>query len=269
MTRRFLALLAAAFAASALSGCADFGGPVDGGKQLSPTEIRLQAAEAKQAEISKRLDALNQVMIDTNAGGRSADELRSLRGDVEKLRFDLDSMEKRNRDLYQDLDRRIAKLEGTAPSGGASPGPSPPGAAASTSSSAPAGAVENPSAPEEEAAYLQAFDQLKGGRYDDAIRGFHGMIQKWPDGRYTDNAWYWMGKAYYLKQDYAQAIQSFQTVVDRYPKSPKAPDAMFDLAVSQAENRQKDQSRATLQRVVREYPTSNAANLARQRLAQP
>ncbi len=266
MTRRFLPLLAAGFVASSLSGCADFGGPVDGGKQLSPTEIRLQAAEAKQAEISKRLDALNQVMMDGNAGGRSADELRSLRGDVEKLRFDLDSMEKRNRDLYQDLDRRISKLEGTAPASGAST--SAPGAAAPTSSSS-SSAVENPSAPEEESAYLQAFDQLKGGRYDDAIRGFRGMIQKWPDGRYADNAWYWMGKADYLKQDYAQAIQSFQTVVERYPKSPKAPDAMFDLAVSQAENRQKDQSRATLQRVVREYPTSNAANLARQRLAQP
>jgi len=266
VTRRFLPLIAAGLAAGGLSGCADFGGPVDGGKQLSPTEIRLQAAEAKQAELSKRLDALNQVMLDNNAGGRAADELRSMRGDIEKLRFDLDSMEKRNRDLYQDLDRRIAKLEGTAPSGGASS--SAPGAAASTSSSS-SSAVENPSAPEEEAAYLQAFDQLKGGRYDDAIRGFRGMIQKWPDGRYADNAWYWMGKAYYLKQDYAQAIQSFQTVVERYPKSPKAPDAMLDLAVSQGENRQKDQARATLQRVVREYPTSNAANLARQRLAQP
>lgn len=240
-----------------LSGCADFGGPVDGAKPLSPTEIRLQAAESKIAEMSKRLDALNQIMMDSAGGGRSADELRSLRGDVEKLRFDLDSVEKRNRDLYQDLDRRIGK-EGNAPASSA------PGAAA-----APSSAVENPAAPEEEAAYLQAFDQLKAGRYDEAIRGFRGMIQKWPDGRYADNAWYWMGKAHYLKQDYPQAIQSFQTVVERYPKSPKAPDALFDLAVSQGENRQKDQARATLQRVVRDYPTSNAANLARQRLAQP
>lgn len=267
MTSRVHLLFAAGFTACGLSGCADFGGPVDGGKQLSPTEIRLQAAESKQAELSKRLDALNQVMVDNNGGGRAADDLRSMRGDIEKLRFDLDSMEKRNRDLYQDLDRRLGKLEGTAPASGAAM--SAPGAAAPTSSASSPAAVENPSAPEEEAAYLQAFDQLKGGRYDDAIRGFRGMIQKWPDGRYADNAWYWMGKAYYLKQDYAQAISSFQTVVERYPKSPKAPDAMFDLAVSQGENRQKDQSRATLQRVVREYPTSNAANLARQRLAQP
>jgi tol-pal system protein YbgF len=258
-------LPAAGFAACGLllSGCADFGGPVDANKPLSPTEIRLQAAETKLAEISKRLDAMNQVLMDTGPGSRSVEELRSLRGDVEKLRYDLDSQEKRNRDLYQDLDRRITKLEGGTPASGAA---NAPGAAAAPSSSS---AVENPAAPEEEAAYLQAFDQLKAGRYDDAIRGFRGMIQKWPDGRYADNAWYWMGKAYYLKQDYGQAIQSFQTVVDRYPKSPKAPDALFDLAVAQAENRQKDQARATLQRVVRDYPTSNAANLARQRLAQP
>jgi tol-pal system protein YbgF len=260
-------LLAAGFTACGLSltGCADFGGPVDGQAKLSPTEIRLQAAETKLAEISKRLDALNQLMMDSAGGGRAVDELRSLRGDVEKLRFDLDSQEKRGRDLYQDLDRRLAKLEGTAPASGAAT--NAPGAAAPASP--PSAALENPSAPQEEAAYLQAFDLLKGGRYDDSIRGFRAMIQRWPEGRYADNAWYWMGKAYYLKQDYAPAIQSFQTVVERFPKSPKAPDALFDLAVSQGENRQKDQARATLQRVVRDYPTSNAANLARQRLAQP
>ncbi len=243
----------------AMAGCADFGGPVDGNKPLSPTEIRLQAAETKIAELSKRLEALNQVMME-NGGSGSAAELRSLRGDIEKLRFDLDGVEKRSRDLYQDLDRRLPRADGSVTTGASASG---------TIGSSSTQASENPGAPEEEAAYLHAFDLLKGGRYDDAIGGFRSMIQKWPTGRYADNAWYWMGEAYYVKREYASAIQSFQTVPDRFPTSPKAPDALLKMALAMSESRQKDQARATLQRVVRDYPNSNAANLARQRLAQP
>jgi tol-pal system protein YbgF len=257
--RRPFGRIAAGALLLALAGCADFGGPVDGSKPLSPTEIRLQAAETRIAELSKRLEALNQVMMESGSSG-SAAELRSLRGDVEKLRFDLDGVEKRSRDLYQDLDRRLPKADGSAGAG-----TSPGGAIGSGSSQA----SENPGAPEEEAAYLQAFDLLKSGRYDDAIGGFRSMIQKWPSGRYADNAWYWMGEAYYVKREYASAIQSFQTVPDRFPTSPKAADALLKMALALGESRQKDQARATLQRVVRDYPNSNAANLARQRLAQP
>lgn len=249
------------------AGCADFGGPIDGGKPLSPTEQRLQAAETKLADLSRRVESLNQVVAQTTAGGSMTEDLRSLRGDVEKLRFDLESLDRRNRDLYQDLDRRLQKLEGTAPASG--PGNVAPGGAGAAAGASAPSAPENPAAPEEEAAYLQAFDLLKGGRYDEAVRGFKSMIQKWPNGRYTDNAWYWMGEAYYVKRDYASAIQSFQTVAERFPNSPKAADALYKLALAQSENKQRDQSRATLQRVVHDYPNSNAANLARQRLAQP
>jgi tol-pal system protein YbgF len=248
-----------------LAGCTNFGGSVDGGKPLSPTEIRLQAAETKLAEISKRVESLNQVLMDSG-GGRSEGELRALLGDVEKLRFDVDQMEKRNRDLYQDLDRRLQRLEGTAGAGSGVLAPAAP--SASVAPAAPT-VSENPAAPEEESAYLRAFDLLKGGRYDEAIGGFRGMIQKWPSGRYVDNAWYWMGEAYYVKRDYPNAIESFRTVPDRFPQSPKAPDALLKLALALGESKQKDQARSTLQRVVRDYPSSNAANLARQRLAQP
>jgi tol-pal system protein YbgF len=235
--------------ALALAGCAEFGGTVDGRRKLSPTEERLQAAETKIAELSKRVESLNQVLME-GGGSRGEEELRSMRGDIEKLRFDLDSLDKRTKDLYADLDRRLPGA-GSASAAGTSA----PGAAATAAPPA----SENPAAPEEEAAYLRAFDLLKGGRYDEAIGGFKSMIQKWPSGRYADNAWYWMGEAYYVKRDYASAIQSFQAVPDRFPTSPKAP----------SESRQKDQARATLQRVVRDYPNSSAANTARQRLAQP
>jgi tol-pal system protein YbgF len=247
-----------------LGGCADFGGK----KALSPTEIRLQAAEAKLAEISRRFESLNQVILDSGAN-RVEDDVRGLRGDVEKLRFDLEGQDRRGRDLYQDLDKRLARLETGAPVTVAAGAPLV-GAAPTSDQMAPVRANPAPTAaPQEEALYLQAFDLLKAGKYDDAIRSFKMIVQTWPDGQYADNAWYWMGEAYYVKREYAAAIQSFQTVPERFPRSPKAADALLKLGLAYGENKQRDQARSAFQRVLKDYPASNAANLARQRLSQP
>jgi tol-pal system protein YbgF len=135
--------------------------------------------------------------------------------------------------------------------------------------SAPAGATlsqgSGPS-PEEEAAYLGAFEALKNGKYDDALKGFRGQLQKWPQGQYADNALYWSGEAYYIKGDYKSALAAFQAVLDRFPRSAKRPDAMLKTGLVQMDLKQDAEGRATLQRVIKTYPGSNAANLAQQRL---
>ena len=121
--------------------------------------------------------------------------------------------------------------------------------------------------PEEEGAYLTAFDALKNGKYDDAIRGFRSLLEKWPRGRYADNALYWSGEAYYVKRDYRSALGAFQAVLQRFPSSPKGPDAMLKVGLSQIELNQQTEGRATLQKLIDAYPQSSAARLAQQRLA--
>jgi tol-pal system protein YbgF len=121
--------------------------------------------------------------------------------------------------------------------------------------------------PEEEGAYLTAFDALKNGKYDEAIRGFRALLEKWPQGRFADNALYWSGEAYYVKRDYNSARAAFQAVLERFPNSPKGPDAMLKLGLTQIDLKQEAQGRATLQRLIETYPQSNAARLAQQRLA--
>ncbi len=279
-----------------ISACAssDFGGPISGGDRdnLSPAERRLQAVESRVAELSRRLDAVNLTGMDQE-NLRLRDDLRSLRGELERLRYDVDQIQKRARDQYMDLDRRLQRLEGGAPAtvggtGGFAPLPST-GArveASGTVTTPAAGAVTPPVAaggervaapvtissgsgasPEDEGAYLTAFDALKNGKYDDAIRGFRSLLEKWPRGRYADNALYWSGEAYYVKRDYRSALGAFQAVLQRFPDSPKGPDAMLKVGLSQIELNQQAEGRATLQKLVDTYPQSSAARLAQQRLA--
>src|SRR5690606_22466984 len=104
------------------------GGSVSGGKDaLSPEERRLQAVESRVGVLARRLDAANLNEVGQDAERIRADA-RSLRGEVERLRYDFDQAQKRN----ADLEARIQRLEGgglVAP-GAAGAGSVPPSSAA-------------------------------------------------------------------------------------------------------------------------------------------
>lgn len=257
--RRLFAL--SAFCVFAVSGCQTTGTPIGGQTELSPEERRLQAIEDAVAELGRRMDGSQSASSDLI---RLQDEVRGLRGDVEKLRYDVDSHDRNSRQLFADLDQRVAALEGTSPPvvGTAGNGAIPGTLTANT--------ADRPkvASPEEEAAYLNTFDQLKNGKYDEAIRGFRGMLDKWPQGRYADNAWYWMGESYYVKRDYNASLSSFQSLIEKFPSSPKLADGLYKMGLCQIELGRKDQARSALQRIVNDFPRTNAANLARQKLQQ-
>ncbi|TXH03516.1 MAG: tol-pal system protein YbgF [Nevskiaceae bacterium] len=279
MARPISGYAVALLSVATLAGCASTGRVDGGGDILSPEERRLQTVETKLAEMSRRLNGINYTGLDQD-NLKLRDELRSLRGEVERLRFDVDSQSKRDKDQYIDLDRRLQRLEGgAAPAAAPSattvlPTPATPPVAGAPGATAAPPAVAAPvvisngggGSPEEESAYLTTFDLLKNGKYDDAIRGFRAMLDKWPQGKYADNATYWMGESYYVKADYKSALNAFQTVLSKFPSSNRAPDAMLKVGLSQIELKQTDQGRATLQRVMQTYPSANAATLAKQRL---
>jgi len=241
-------------------------GPINGSGQpvLSPEERRLQDLENKTASVSRRLDTITNSAAEQDYN-KLKDELRDLRGIVEKLRYDSDQRDRSSKDQLQAIDQRLQRLEGTAPGavGGTIPGATP-----GTISSAPIAPRPAVASPEEEAAYLATFDLLKNGKYDDAVRGFKSMLERWPQGRYADNAWYWMGEANYVKRDYNAALSSFQSLVDRFPTSPKLADGLYKVGLTQIELKRVSEAKATLQRVAREFPSTNAATLSRQKLDQ-
>lgn len=277
------------FAFLSLAGCASsMGGSVDGGSAdaLSPAERRLQALETKVAQLQRRLDALNTTRFDDD-NLRLKDDMRTLRGDVEKARFDATQQANRATGAYADLDNRLRRLEGgaaaapayTAPAApvAAAPAPAAPVAAPVASAGVsvpvpapvPAPAPAPAAAGEEEGAYLASFDLLKAGKYDDAIRGFRSMLDKWPTGRYADNAAYWMGEANYVKRDYASALTAFQMVLQKYPNSAKTPAAMLKIGLTYTELKQADLAKAAFQQLISKYPNSNEAKLAGQKLNPP
>jgi tol-pal system protein YbgF len=208
---------------------------------------KLSDLDARTASIERVVQ--NQSLLSL---AQRADQLQSevtaLQGRIEVLENANEILRKQQRDLYADLDKRVAALS-------AAPAATPPTAG-------------QPAAGADQAAYNQALDFLKASKYPDAIAGFQQFLQSWPQSALADNAQYWLGEAYYVTRDFQNAAAAFQAVLDRWPDSRKAPDALLKLGYTQAELKHNAQARATLTSVSTRFPGSDAANLAAARLLQ-
>jgi tol-pal system protein YbgF len=215
-----------------------------------PVQVRLNDLDARLTKIERIMS--NQSLLDMAQHLDAVQaEVRTLRGQVDQLQNGSEAMRKQQRDLYADLERRMAER----------------GAAASVAGAgAPSGAPGGGAATTEQGAYVQAFEALKNANYAAAITGFKQYLASYPTSDLADNAQYWLGEAYYVTRDYDNAAAAFRAVGERWPNSRKAPDALLKLGFTQYELKQRAEARATLTQVMQRYPGSEAARLAAERL---
>ena len=260
----------------------------DARRRIEATNIRLSQIERR---IEDRLTALEQ---QTKGQGLAdlANQLQVLQSDVAKLRgqievvtYELEQAQKRQRDLYVDLDSRMRKLEAAAataeknaaaaaaenaPSTGASEAAAPPAAPAVTPPPGPvatAPPVRNPAnAVAEQRAYDAALDTFKRGDYAGAIDGFNAFLKSYPRSALASSAQYWLGNAQYARRDYRGSIATQRQLLKDYPDSGKAPDALLNIASAQADMGDGAAARRTLEQLIRDYPKTDAATRAKQRL---
>ena len=194
---------------------------------------RMETAQRQQIELANQIELVRQ-------------DISRLRGQVEVLTYELESAQKRQKDFYVDLDDRLRKLEVAAQEQHAKAVPAGP----ATNNAAAAARIDPV---EESRDYEAALTLLKGGKY--------------PDSQFQASANYWAGSAFYQGRDYAKANNYFGKVASNWPNDSRAPDAMLGLANAQADGGDVKAAKATLQSLASKYPSSNAAQVAKQRLA--
>ncbi|HWQ38326.1 MAG TPA: tol-pal system protein YbgF [Burkholderiales bacterium] len=219
-------------------------------------------------------------------------ELNKLRGKVEELGHGIASAEKRQRDMYLDLDTRMRRLEQAMAANlkreqeaiGAleerlrkleqsQQSAIPPPVNTAAGSDAPAPAVVSASNPAPAAsegaqrAYETALSSYRTGDYQGAINGFVGFLQQYPQHPLAANAQYWIGDAYFQLRDYKAALEAQRRLIAAYPDSPKVPDAMLNMGSAELGLGDLAAARKSWEELVAKHPSSEAADKARQRLA--
>ena len=193
------------------------------------------------------------------------DEVQRLNGALEEQQNQIERLAREQHERYLGLDRRIAELSGgtVAPGGAAvNTGPVRPEVIADPSSGQPG------ETPTERGTYESAYEMMQRHEYESAAEIFQQLIDEYPNGQYTPNAFYWLGELHRKNGDPEAARQSFVLVVDLYPDHNKVPDALYKLGVVYTQLDEPDRAIEYLDRVVREYPDSTAASLAQQHAAE-
>ncbi len=239
------------------------------------------STDQRVERLERRMNSLTDLIMQVDALKRENSELR---GQIELQSHTIESMKKRQRDLYIDIDQRLSGMHAPAPAAAAGNAPAAmePAAAQpslSAPSSAPAAAlvsrapvVAQPQSTTvssaERAEYNAAFKLLSPAekRYAEAISAYNAFLKKYPAGGLADNAQYWLAEANYVSQNNDQALIEFEKVVTLYPNSTKVSGALLKIGYLQDSAGQTEQAKQTLSRVIKDYPGSAAANMAKNRL---
>lgn len=248
-----------------------------GGFLLNMASMSPLQAETIEQRLSRVENLMgNQVLMEqAQQMQQIRQELAEIREMVERQGHELDLVKQRQRNLYQDMDRRLHDLEaGTgSSSSSSSSAPVPPPGAASSSRVSPPGASTGSSAPSPQpddtdgkGAYSQAFNLLKEGRYQQAIIAFRDFLKNFPESRYAANAQYWLGEANYVSRDYKSALQEFKKILNQFPDSNKVQGAELKIGYTYYEMNDWAAARKALQAVISRHPNTTVAKKARERL---
>lgn len=190
------------------------------------------------------LDLLRQIENQQN-------QIRQFQNQLDIQSHEVDKLKSHQRDLYNDIDKRLQRLEKRS-SNEAAPAP-------------PDRDMPLAAAPEQQA-YDAAFNSLKQSQYERAAKAFREFVGRYPQSPLADHAQYWLAESHYALLDYKSALTEFSRVIQLYPTSSKLPDALLKIGYIQTETKQADQARKTFQEVIKRFPSSSAARLAQKRL---
>jgi tol-pal system protein YbgF len=248
-------------------------------------------ANESMVEVLNRLEQMQQ-------------EMQEIRGAVEEQSQDISKLDKRQNNIYSDLDLRLQRVAGAtakrvAPKAMKKIPPVPKKITPAVAVASPVTndekidnpvivqekpavqvkptvtvpskvtkAVDSNSPKEQKALYQHAYEMLRNGRNVQAIEGFNKLLTLYPTGKFASNSQYWLGEAYKVTNNLEAAKIAFTKVVDSYGKSYKVPDALLKLGYIELELGNKDQAKKLLTRISRRYPNTTVAHLAKKKLLQ-
>jgi len=216
----------------------------DQAKEIKSLTLKLEARNRAQVNLQRQVDELQT-------------EVNNLRGVTELHTHQLSQVLERQRELYQELDRRVSEALKTTPE-----------AATAYQQPNSDNQVNYSSDLTENEAYDRAVNMvLKDKLYEKAIPEFRKFNQKFPQSSYAANAHYWLGQLLFNKGELTEAETEFNIVVNQFKDSLKRTDALLKLAMVAQKQNKKTEAITLYRQLIKEYPSSTAAKLAKPRLA--
>ena len=223
---------------------------------------KLQEMQIKETELEARIvnleaviksgslnDMLNQIEL-------MKQDVSKLRGDMETLRHLNATVEQRQKDLYQDLDGRLRRIEEKS-TAGSLPTPN------KVAETPPMAEIK---APSDQEVYDQANALLDGLKNKEAFQAFTDFIKQFPNSVLLPDAKFGLANAQFNLKNYKATIGTYQKLLDQHPDFAKNPEALLGLANAQIQLALIPEAKKSLKDLIKKYPKSDVIQNAQKRL---
>ena len=212
---------------------------------------QLRAAKDENAvsieQVNAQLTQLRRSVLElSNLIESLRSELANSRGKSEQLARDLADAQRLQKDIVQGTEDRFKRLEPSKVS---------------------VDGLEFMAAPAEIREYDTALATMRKGDFAQALPAFSEFVRRYSSSGYQPSALFWLGNLHYSQRNYKEALNQYRALVSASPAHLRAPEALLSIANCQLELKDSRASRKTLEDLVKDYAESEAASLAKARLA--
>ena len=223
---------------------------------------KLQEMQLKETELETRIVNLEAV-IKSGSLNDMLNQIELLKQDVSKLRGDMETLrhlnatvEQRQKDLYQDLDGRLRRIEEKSAVSNAPP----------SNKVGEIPATPEVKAPSDQEVYDQANALLDGLKNKEAFQAFTDFIKQFPNSALLPDAKYALANAQFNLKNYKATIGTYQKLLDQHPDFEKNPEALLGLANAQIQLALIPEAKKSLKDLIKKYPKSDVIQNAQKRL---
>lgn len=173
-------------------------------------------------------------------------ELAKMRGQDEQLARELAEIQRTQKDMSQGVNDRLSRFE---------------------PSKVTVDGREFVAEPAEKQEFEAALAVMRKGEFAPAQTAFTNFLKRYPQSGYKASALFWLGNAQYALRNYRDAVINFRALVATDAEHVRAPEAVLAIANCQVELKDTKGARKTLEDLLKAYPQSEAASVAKERLA--
>jgi len=114
--------------------------------------------------------------------------------------------------------------------------------------------------------YNEAYKSFTENRFAKSLLLFTSFIEKYPNSALTDNAYFWIGEAYFKQAEYKLALDEYLKLVNKFPTGSKAAEAMLKIAVTYELLKNPEEAIKYYKELIIKYPNSKSSITAKTNL---
>ncbi len=118
-----------------------------------------------------------------------------------------------------------------------------------------------------ESLFQAAMKDYQASNYNLAGPQFTEYVKLFPNTEGAGDAQYYLGEIFYLQAQYDDAVKAYDEVLQRFSESKQAPNALYKKGMSMLRMGRRGPAETALREVIQKHPRSPAASQAKEALA--